>query len=225
MPFPPDGPLPPLDSPLPLRGVTVLAVEDSRFASDMLRLILTRAGARLRRVETLEAAWSHLASYRPDLLIADLGLPDGRGEELIAAASARGIPVLAISGDPDGRASALDAGAVAFFDKPFPSVAGFLRLVRQLLTGTGPDVAAEAMVAPPADPMALRDDLARAAALVEGTGDAGYLSGFVRGLARTIGDAPLEAAAVRAAVGAGGEDGRQALSRLLAERLTALQPV
>lgn len=221
MPFPPDGPPPPSDSPLPLRGLTVLAVEDSRFASDALRLILTRAGARLRRVETLEAARAHLASYRPDLLIADLGLPDGRGEALIAAASAGGIPVLAISGDPDGRASALDAGAVAFFDKPFPSVAGFLRLVRQLLTGTGPDVAAEAMEAPPADPMALRDDLARAAALVEGAGDAGYLSGFVRGLARTIGDAPLEAAAVRAR----DEAGRQALSRLLAERLTALQPV
>ncbi|MFC3085560.1 response regulator [Tabrizicola soli] len=221
MPFLPDGPLPPSESPLPLRGVTVLAVEDSRFASDALRLILTRAGARLRRVETLATARLHLASYRPDLLIADLGLPDGRGEELIAAAAARGIPVLAISGDPEGRAPALDAGAVAFFDKPFASVAGFLRLVRQLLTGTGPDVEAGAVEAPPADPMALRDDLARAAALVAGAGDAGYVTGFVRGLARTIGDAPLEAAAVRA----GAEDGRQALSRLLAERLMALQPV
>ena len=47
MPFPPDGPPPPSDSPLPLRGLTVLAVEDSRFASDALNLPSRRAAARL----------------------------------------------------------------------------------------------------------------------------------------------------------------------------------
>lgn len=221
MPFPPDGPRLPAATTLPLRGVTVLAVEDSRFSSDALRLILTRAGARLRRVETLAAAHLHLECYRPDLVIADLGLPDGRGEELIAAASARGIPVLAVSGDPDGRLSALDAGAVAFFEKPIPSVAGFLRLVQQLLTGTGAEAEAVAVDVGRADPMALRDDLARAAALVNGAGDARYVSGFVRGLARSIGDQGLE----EAAVSAGDEEGRQALAQVLSQRLRAMQPV
>ncbi|WP_103257949.1 response regulator [Tabrizicola aquatica] len=221
MPFPPDGPRLPAATTLPLRGVTVLAVEDSRFSSDALRLILTRAGARLRRVETLAAARLHLECYRPDLVIADLGLPDGRGEELIAVASARGIPVLAVSGDPDGRQSALDAGAVAFFEKPIPSVAGFLRLVQQLLTGTGAEAEAVAVEAGRADPMALRDDLARAAALVTGAADAGYVAGFVRGLARSIGDRGLE----EAAVGAGEEGGRQLLAQVIGQRLMAMQSV
>ncbi|MDX5351221.1 MAG: response regulator [Paracoccaceae bacterium] len=222
MPFPPDGPqLPPAPNPLPLRGVTVLAVEDSRFSSDALRLILTRAGARLRRVDTLAAARVHLACYRPDLLIVDLGLPDGRGEELITWASPRGIPVLAISGDPDGRGRALDAGAVAFFDKPFPSVAGFVGRVRQLLAGTGPEVEALPPEPAAADPMALRDDLARAADLVVGPGDTDYVTGFLRGLARSTGDAALEAAAIRAE----GEAGRRTLAEMIAQRLTAFQPV
>lgn len=225
MPFPPDSPQPPLSAgpeSLPLRGVTLLLVEDSRFTCDALRLIVTRAGARLRRAETLAAARSHLGFYRPDLLIVDLGLPDGRGEDLIAEAAALGLPVLGISGDPDGRDLALDAGAVAFVEKPIPSIAGFLRLIRQLVAGVGAIAMGEELDTPSADPMALRDDLAHAVRLVDAGGsDPAYVVGFVRSLARTVGDAALERAALQSST----EPGRQELSRLLNNRLNAVQPV
>ena len=82
MPFPPDGPCLPeartATAALPLRGVTVLMVEDSRVTCDALRLIFQRTGARLRRAETLLAARTHLESYRPDLVIVDLGLPGAK---------------------------------------------------------------------------------------------------------------------------------------------------
>jgi CheY-like chemotaxis protein len=96
---------------LPLQGVTVLAVEDSRFASEALRLMCRRLGARLRRAESLQAAASHLKLYRPDLVIVDLGLPDGRGEALIAEISVRApkLVVLGMSGDTGGRGRALAA--------------------------------------------------------------------------------------------------------------------
>lgn len=221
MPFPPSGPDLPA-SPLPLRGVTVLVVEDSRFTCDALRLILTRSGARLRRAATLAAGRSHLGTYRPDVAIIDLGLPDGRGEALIAEAAAFGLPVLATSGDPDARNGALDAGAVAFLDKPLPSVAGFLRLVRQLVAGSGPDALGEDLEPQPADPMALMDDLSHAAALMRARGgDPAYATGFVRGLARSSGDADLERAALAASDGSGRKD----LARLLAQRLEGRQPV
>jgi CheY-like chemotaxis protein len=224
MPFPPDGPSLPVahgaTQILPLRGVTVLVVEDSRVTCDALRLIFQRTGARLRRAETLASARTHLEAYRPDVVIVDLGLPDGRGEALIALAAADGLPVLALSGDPDGRTPAMDAGAIAFLEKPIPSVAGFLRLIRQLVAGVGAEPPGEEIAAPPADPLALRDDLAFAAALVTGP-DPEYATGFVRSLARASGDRALEDAALQA----GSDQGRAALSALLTVRLSALYPV
>ena len=222
MPFPPDVPrlqdMP--QSRLPLRGVTVLVVEDSRFACDALRLILTRAGAGLRRAETLAAGRRQLGRCRPDLAIVDIGLPDGKGDILIGEIAALGLPVLAISGDPDARMTALQAGAVAFLDKPLPSVQRLVRLVAQLVTGAGVDAADAAGALPPArkaDPLALRDDLARAVALVGDNGgtDAAYATGFVRSLARDAGDTVLEAAAL----GAKSAAGHAALAQLLRQRL------
>lgn len=223
MPFPPDGPRLssafPVAGSLPLRGITLLAVEDSRLTCDMLRLICQRSGARLRRSDSIAAARAHLGCYRPDLVIVDLGLPDGRGEVLIAEVAAQGLPVLALSGDPDGRETALAAGAVAFVEKPVPSVAGLVRLIRQLVAGVGAEPLGEEPVVAIADPLALRDDLARAAALVSAGGaDTAYATGFVRSLARTAGDEGLERAALLAAT----EAGRQALAAMLTERLLAL---
>ena len=64
MPFPPDSPHLPeggtSSAGLPLRGLTVLLVEDSRFTCDALRLIFHRSGARLRRAENLADARARL---------------------------------------------------------------------------------------------------------------------------------------------------------------------
>lgn len=218
MPFTPNAPSLPTDyctpRALPFRGITLLLVEDSRFVCDALRLICQRAGGRLRRAESIAAARAHLACYRPDVVIVDLGLPDGRGEALIADLAGRGVPVLGTSGDPDGRALALAAGAGAFLDKPIASVAEFHRLILDLVGAP----AAEVVTAPPpsADPLALRDDLLRAEALISDAGvDTAYAAGFVRSLARASGDEVLERAALQAET----EPGRQALAAMLMDRL------
>ncbi|RYI29779.1 MAG: response regulator [Acetobacteraceae bacterium] len=222
MPFPPDASLPQTppqgQGRLPLHGLTVLVVDDSRFTCDALRLVLQRAGARLRRAESLEIARLHLAFHHPDLAIVDLGLPDGRGQDLIAELSAAGTPVLGISGDPDGRDVALDAGAAGFIEKPIGSVAALVRLIRQLATGAGPLEKAADTAPPPADRMALRDDLVRAAALITGFADPAYAQGFLRSLARAAGDPALEAAAgdVRTAFD------RAKLARMIEDRVAAL---
>lgn len=222
MPFPPDPHMPqnPPQGPcrLPLQGLTLLVVDDSRFTCDALRLILHRAGARLRRAESLEIARLHLAFHRPDLAIIDLGLPDGRGEDLIAELSAQGFPVLGLSGDPDNREPALDAGAAGFIEKPLGSAAGLVRLIRQLATGAGPVERGEDLPAPSGDLMALRDDLVRAATLITGSGDADYARSFLRSLARSAGDTALELAAqdIRSAFD------RARLARMIEERVAHL---
>lgn len=223
MPFPPDQQMP-LRGPgptgrLPLQGTTLLLVDDSRFACDALRLILNRAGARVRRAESLEIARLHLGCYRPDLAIVDLGLPDGRGEDLIAELAEQGFPVLGLSGNPDGRGGALDAGAAGFVDKPIPSVAGFVRLIRQLVNGAGAEEKGEDGPAPLGDPVALRDDLTRAAALIVDPGDPTYAKAFLQTLARASGDSALEAAVRQADT----SFDRARLARLVEARLAALR--
>ncbi len=221
MPFPPDAPKPqPAQGRdrLPLQGLTLLVVDDSRFTCDALRLILHRAGARLRRAESLEIARLHTAFHRPDLAIVDLGLPDGRGEDLIAELSAEGLPVLGLSGDPDGRDAALDAGAAGFIEKPIGSATALVRLIRQLATGAGPLDRGEEVPAPMGDDLALRDDLIRAAQLITGRGDPDYARAFLRSLARATGDSALEAAAldIRTAFD------RAKLARMIEDRVALL---
>ena len=185
----------------PLRGLTILAVEDSRFASEALRLMCGRLGARLRRAETLQAAHSHLRLYRPDIVIVDLGLPDGRGEALIREIvlhNPRGPVVLGTSGDAAGRASALAAGADGFIDKPLESFAAFRATLARHLPE--PLDALREVGDTPLNPdsLALRDDLAHAAALIEaGTDAAGqaYVTSFLSGVARHAHDSVLAEAA------------------------------
>lgn len=192
----------PLRSPLPLHGVTLLVVEDSRFASEALRLMCQRSGARMRRTDTLSAARRHLAVYRPDVVIVDLGLPDGDGCELIRDLDAPvgfGPVVLATSGDPALRASALAAGAAGFLDKPVENLASFQKTILRLFPGAPlpqPDAAASDRFAP--DPIALTDDLTLVAerlSLSPGQEERRYLAGFLRGLARSSRDAALDEAA------------------------------
>jgi DNA-binding response OmpR family regulator len=203
----------------PLQGLTLMIVDDSRFTCDALRLILQRAGARLRRAESLEIARLHLNCYRPDLAIVDLGLPDGRGEDLIAELSAQGFPVLGLSGDPMGRDLALDAGAAGFLEKPLGSVAGLVRLIRQLTTGVGPVEKGEDTPAPFGDPVALRDDLARGAVLIAAPGDPSYARAFLQSLARASGDSVLEAAVRDSST----PFDRARLARMIEERIAALR--
>jgi len=206
---------------LPLHGVTMLVVEDSRFASEALRLMCQHSGARMRRADSLAQARRHLAAWRPDVVIVDLGLPDGEGTDLIqelAAPPGFGPALLASSGDPGLRAAALAAGAREFLEKPVDSLAAFQVAILRLFPGAPPPETGLKTVPPP-DRLALTDDLAHAAALLAlptGPVQEGYLVRFLSGLARAAGDGALAQAAQRAAAGKGG---LPALTALVQARL------
>lgn len=187
----------------PLTGFTVLVVEDSRFACEAVRLLCLRSGARIRRADCLRAAHRHLQTYRPAVVIVDLGLPDGSGADLIAELAAlpgRSTVVLGTSGDTAGEMLAIAAGADGFLAKPVESLAVFQNLILGALPPEARPEAAtasgDAQVAP--DPLALRDDLSHAAEMLGTAPDAAtidYLTHFLAGLARSARDPMLEAAA------------------------------
>lgn len=184
---------------------TLLLVEDSRLAAEAVRLICRRAGLRLRRADSLAAAARHLRVYRPDIALIDLGLPDGSGVDLIAALARlplRPGRLVAISGDAGRQDAALAAGADAFLLKPV-TLAGHLAA----LTGEAPgDWPAQAEVSRErnagADPLALRDDLRRARALLDGPDQPGrlhYAGQFLASVGQALHDPTMARAALAAA--------------------------
>jgi CheY-like chemotaxis protein len=187
----------------PLLGLTVLVVEDSRFASEALRLLCLRSGARIRRADCLRSARRHLQVYRPSVVIVDIGLRDGDGAELIgelAQTAPRLGAVIGMSGDLEMEQIALGAGADAFIAKPITSLGEFQELVLQILPDDrrpeGPRSVPQEEVKP--DPIAYRDDLAHMADLMNASSDErtmDYIAQFLGGLANSADDPALAKAA------------------------------
>lgn len=187
----------------PLIGLTVLVVEDSRFAAEALRLLCLRSGARIRRADCLRSARKHLAVYRPSVAIVDLGLPDGRGEALIGELTGAPNPplVLGSSGDTGAEARAMAAGADGFLPKPIASLAAFQQaILSRLRDPSRPSVCAVTpadSITP--DQVALRDDLLHAAEILSEGRDAktlDYAAQFLHGLALAANDSALGDAAM-----------------------------
>ena len=186
----------------PLLGVTVLLVEDSRFAAEGFRLLCLRSGARIRRADSLFNARRHIRVYRPTVALVDMTLPDGSGADLIAEltrAAPRIDAVIAVSGDPEMEEPALAAGADAFMLKPVERLAEFQSRVLSLLPSdrqpVGPRMVPNDRIAP--DPLAYRDDLSHIAEVLSGEEDGAaiaYLTQFLGGVARSAGDASLSEA-------------------------------
>lgn len=187
----------------PLTGLTVLVVEDSRFASEAVRLLCLRSGARIRRADCLRTAARHLQTYRPAVVIVDMGLPDGDGAELIArmAALQPRVPVvLGMSGDPDRESAALAAGAHGFLAKPVDSLAQFQHVILSALPPEAQPAGLRVVNAETVHPdrAALHDDLAHVADALSSASDTGaieYIARFLAGVARSARDESLEEAA------------------------------
>lgn len=220
----------------PLLGTIVLVVEDSRHACEGLRLICQRSGARIRRAESLASATRHLRTYRPRVVVIDLGLPDGSGLELVeqlARAEPRIEAIIATSGDDRLHDAALWAGADVFLPKPLNSVSRFQRVVLGLLPS---DLRPARIVRPQTDTIepdaiALRDDLGLAADLLRTDPDSEtleYLAGFLDGLAKNARDDKLAEIGKLVRACCAGESGKltpKSIARQVEERAADLEPV
>lgn len=185
----------------PLLGLTVLVVEDSRYASEAVRLLCIRSGARIRRADSLTAAHRHLQVYRPSVVIVDLGLPDGSGIDLIAELAHEdpvARPVILATSGADGEnqgSEALAAGADDFLAKPITSVSSFQQSVLSHLPmdmrPTGPRLISDELITP--DKLALNEDLTHLDDLLKsGPEVLEYVAPFFQGLARLSGDKALK---------------------------------
>lgn len=101
----------------------LLLVEDDRMIGDSLRAALRLEGHAVDWVRDARAAHATLASERFDLVLLDLGLPEGDGLDVLRALRGRGsdTPVIVLTArDGTGeRVAGLDAGADDYLVKPF----------------------------------------------------------------------------------------------------------
>lgn len=101
----------------------LLLVEDTERLSQLLTEAIHTAGWSIDPVKTVEEAKEAVRSVPYDLLIVDLGLPDGDGIELIKHIRQNKFqqPILIITarGSIDDKILGLDAGADDYLVKPF----------------------------------------------------------------------------------------------------------
>ena len=101
----------------------LLLVEDNVRLSELVSRALTAEGFAVDAAETLRAAEELLGLVTYDLIIVDLGLPDGDGLTLIKAVRSRSdsTPILIITARSglDDRIIGLDLGADDYLVKPF----------------------------------------------------------------------------------------------------------
>jgi len=102
---------------------SIVIVEDDATLGLSLEITLRALGHETTRHGTLRAARAALATSNPDLVVLDLGLPDGDGldlcRELRRDGSRAAVIVLTARGTLEARVLGLDAGADDYISKPF----------------------------------------------------------------------------------------------------------
>ncbi|MBQ3223033.1 MAG: response regulator transcription factor [Clostridia bacterium] len=118
----------------------ILAVEDDRSVSSMLRAMLEAQQYETLMADTCMQGLMMLSSHVPDLVLLDLGLPDRDGLDFIRTVRKNNaVPILVLSArtTEKDKVTALDLGANDYISKPF-SAAELLARIRAALRYSRP---------------------------------------------------------------------------------------
>ena len=79
--------------------LSILVVDDHSDSLELLARLLRRCGHAVKTASTVGGALAAIAQDRFDLLISDIGLPDGSGTDIMRTIrSAQGAPGIALTG-------------------------------------------------------------------------------------------------------------------------------
>ena len=137
----------------------VLVIEDEPQMRRFLRTSLQSQGYQVIEAGTAREGLRHAAGHNPDLILLDLGLPDGDGLAVAKVLrSQRRTPIIVLSarGRDEDKVAALDLGADDYLTKPF-GLGELLARMRVAQRHAHPKAAAEPIV----EAGAVRIDLER----------------------------------------------------------------
>jgi two-component system, OmpR family, KDP operon response regulator KdpE len=135
-------------------GALVLVVEDDPAMLKFLRAALGAQEYRVVEAGTAREAMIAATTYNPELILLDLGLPDGDGIDIarrIREWSRIPIVVISARGREDDKVAALDAGADDYLTKPFGTRELLARIrvaLRRAASSGTPDASAVVDVGP-----------------------------------------------------------------------------
>jgi two-component system KDP operon response regulator KdpE len=101
---------------------TAILIEDEQQIRRFVRTSLEAEGWQVYESGTMKQGLTEAGTRKPDLIIVDLGLPDGSGVELIRDLRTwSNVPVIVLSArtEESEKIAALDAGADDYLTKPF----------------------------------------------------------------------------------------------------------
>ena len=101
---------------------TVVVIEDEPQIRRFVRSALEAEGWQVHEADTAKKGLIEAGTRKPDLLVLDLGLPDGDGLDVIRDVRGwSGVPIIVLSARSDEleKIAALDAGADDYLTKPF----------------------------------------------------------------------------------------------------------
>jgi len=120
-------------------SLRVLVVEDDREIRTLMQSSLSMEGFDVQTAGSLNEANALLQHSPPDVIVLDLGLPDGDGMQLVHEVRKRlALPIIVVSArhQEAQKIRLLDAGADDFLTKPF-SVGELLARIRVALRQRG----------------------------------------------------------------------------------------
>ncbi len=120
-------------------ALNVLVVEDDAAIRGLLRSALAAEGFEVTTAVSVSEATALLRHHPPDLVVLDLGLPDGDGAALVRVVrSQSALPIVVASArhDEASKIALLDAGADDYLVKPF-SIGELLARIRVAMRHRG----------------------------------------------------------------------------------------
>ena len=132
-----------------MNEIRILIVEDEDHIRRFVRLTLAAEGYEVFEAASCQRGLIEAGTRRPDMLVLDLGLPDGDGVGLIRELrtwSALPIIVLSARSSEADKITVLDAGADDYLVKPFGAGELLARVRAQLRRHQGQTAAGEPLV-------------------------------------------------------------------------------
>lgn len=156
----------------PAHSPLVLIVDDEESIRRFLRVTLENQGYRTKEAATANEGLIQARTQRPDLILLDLGLPDGDGSHVTRAVRSESrIPIIVLSAreQEQDKVDALDAGADDYLTKPF-SVAELSARIRVALRHANTRAGAHSTYESTADGRTLSIDLEARAVRIDEKG-------------------------------------------------------